>query len=438
MIKTSENQIRHLSQAVQLEEAVSPAILRTTMVTISVTILTFTIWAGFTNINEVARTPGEVIPHGYQQVVQHLEGGIIGKIDVVEGDVVEKDQVLLELDGSGVVEDLERAKARKISLLMQEERLRAYIDGREPDFAQFEGTAPDFIRDQKSFFESMESANHEEKKIVREQIEQRKRTISSLHNELKTVRDNMAISQKLYDNKQTLYQRGYLSETKYLEAQQAVNTLEGQIAVLQSRISVTNAEIKEYTNRLNSLGFSQNDKINERLDAVIAERVQHEEVLRKLQQRASRLDVRAPVAGIVKGLSVNTIGAVVRPGDTLMEIVPLDGNLLVEVKIPPQHIGHVKTGQDVKVKISSYDFSRYGLLDGKLEQISATSFNGQNGERYFQGRIKLDHNYVGTNTSNNIMPGMTVMAEIVTGEKTILQYLLKPIHNSLKTAFSER
>lgn len=438
MIKTSDNQLRHLSQAIQLEEAVSPAILRTTMVTICTTILTFTVWAGFTNINEVARTPGEVVPDGYQQVVQHLEGGIIGKIDVVEGDIVKKDQVLVELDGSGVVEDLERAKAKKISLLMQEERLRAYIENRDPDFGQFANGNPDFVRDQQSFFDSMESANQEEKKIIREQIEQRKRTISSLKNELATVRENMAISQKLYDNKQTLYQRGYLSETKYLEAQQAVNTLQGQIAVLQSRMSVTNAEIKEYTNRLNSLGYSQNDRINERLDAVIAERVQHEEILRKLEQRAGRLDVRAPVAGVVKGLSVNTIGAVVRPGETLMEIVPLDGDLLVEVKIPPQHIGHVKPGQDVKVKFSSYDFSRYGLLDGTLEQISATSFNGQNGERYFQGRIKLDHNYVGSNSTNVVMPGMTVMAEIVTGEKTILQYLLKPIHNSLKTAFSER
>ena len=128
MIRTSENQVRYLSQAIQLEEAVNPAILRTTMLTISVTIIAFTIWSGFTNINEVARTPGEVVPSGYQQVVQHLEGGIVKKIDVKEGDIVNTGQPLVELDDTGVYEDLKRAQSRHITLSMQEERLRAFRD----------------------------------------------------------------------------------------------------------------------------------------------------------------------------------------------------------------------------------------------------------------------------------------------------------------------
>ncbi len=438
MIKTSDSQIRHLSQAVQLEEAVSPAILRTTMVTICMTILAFTGWSAFTNINEVARTPGEVIPNGYQQVVQHLEGGMLGKINVSEGDTVKKDQLLVELDGAGVAEDLERAKAKKISLLMQEERLRAYIEKRTPDFSRFGAGTDTLVKDQQSFFNSMENTNDEEKKVIAEQIAQRKRSLSSLQNELKTARDNQSITAKLFENRKGLYEKGYLSETKFLESQQALNAIKGDIAVLNSRIAMADAELKEYNNRLTSLGFSQNDKINERLDAIIAESIQHEEILRKLEERSTRLSIRAPVDGIVKGLSVNTIGAIVKPGDTLMEIVPMNSELVVQVKIPPQHIGHLKPGQDVKVKFSSYDFSRYGLLDGKLEQISATTFDGQNGDRYYQGRIKLERNYVGSDSSNTVVPGMTVMAEIITGEKTILQYLLKPIHNSLKTAFSER
>ena len=438
MINTSDAQIRHLSQAIQLEEAVNPAIIRTTMTTVSIAILAFTIWAGFTNINEVARTPGEVVPNGYQQVVQHLEGGIVEKINVAEGQTVHVGDIVLTLDGAGISEDLKRARAKEVAMMMQEERLRAYIERRNPDFTRFQADNAPLIQDQQNFFASMESNNAEERKVIDQQITQKKRIIGTLNAELQTARQNQEISTKLFAKKQELYAKGYLSETKYLEAQQALNSIKGDITQIESRMSVTNAEISEYKNRLSSLGFSQSDRVNERLDAITTERAQHEEMIAKLEDKQSRLSVKSPVSGVVKGLAVNTIGAVVRPGDTLMEIVPVNDDLVVQVKIDPQHIGHIKMGQQVKVKLSSYDFSRYGLVNGTLEQISATTFNGTEGDRYYQGRIKLEQNYVGEQKSNAIMPGMTVMAEIITGEKTILQYLLKPIHNSLKTAFSER
>lgn len=430
--------MRYLSQAVQLEEAVNPSIIRSTIMTISIVILGFTAWAGFTNINEVARSPGEVVPNGYQQIVQHFEGGIVSEIDVKEGDIVKKDQIVLRLDGSGVTEDLERARAKKTALLMQEERLRAYLEKREPDFSKFGEGSEHLVKDQQSFFNSMEQNNEEERKVIREQIEQKKRMVSSLGSELKTARENFEITNKLFQKRAELHGKGYLSDTKFLEAQQNLNSIKGDITQIQSRLSVTQAEISEYQNRLSSLGLNQNDQVNERLDAIISERIQNEETLKKLQDRASRLAIRAPAEGIVKGLAVNTIGAVVKPGETMMEIVPIHNELVVQVKIPPQHIGHLKTGQAVKVKLSSYDFARYGLLNGTLEQISATTFSGQDGDRYYQGRIKLEKNYIGNDKRNIVVPGMTVMAEIITGRKTILQYLLKPIHNSLNTAFSER
>ncbi len=438
MIRTSENQIRYLSQAIQLEEAVNPARLRTTMLTISITIIAFTIWSGFTNINEVARTPGEVVPNGYQQVVQHLEGGIVKRIGVKEGDVVKAGQMLVELDDTGVSEDLNRAQSRQTTLSMQEERLRAFIEKRTPDFSKFGEGAASSVADQQQFFRTMESNNVGERKVIEDQITQKKRMIASLQAELRTAQENLAISTKLFQRREELYRKGFLAETKYLEAQQSMNSIEGDIARTQSRLSVADAEIREYRTRLHSLGLNQNDRVNERLDAIIADKAQNDELLKEMRSRYARLAIRAPVSGIVKGLSVNTIGAIVKPGETLMEIVPVEDELVVEVKIAPQHIGHLKVGQPVKVKLSSYDFSRYGLVNGTLEQISATTFSGENGERYYQGRIRLGQNYVGHDRNNQVMPGMTVMAEIITGEKTILQYLLKPIHNSLKTAFSER
>ncbi|MBU0859625.1 MAG: HlyD family efflux transporter periplasmic adaptor subunit, partial [Alphaproteobacteria bacterium] len=155
--------------------------------------------------------------------------------------------------------------------------------------------------------------------------------------------------------------------------------------------------------------------------------------------RVQRLAVKAPVNGLVKGLSVNTIGGVVQPGQALMEIIPMDENLVVEVRIPPRYIGPLKVGQAVQVKVSSYDFSRYGSVTGTLDFISATTFIGENGERFYRGRVLLDKNFVGAPAQKNIlMPGMTVMADIVTGNKTILEYLLKPVHRAMLSSFSER
>jgi adhesin transport system membrane fusion protein len=132
------------------------------------------------------------------------------------------------------------------------------------------------------------------------------------------------------------------------------------------------------------------------------------------------------------------VGSVVQPGQTLMEIVPAEAPLVVALKIPPRYVGHLKPGQPVQVKISSYDFARYGSIPGRLDFVSAATFNGDNGERYFQGRVKLDQAYVGQDKGKAIMPGMTVMADIITGDKTVLQYLLKPLRNAISTAFTEK
>ncbi len=438
MINTLGNHKQYLSQAIQLEEAVNPAIVKTTMLTISVAIIAFTVWSGFTNINEVARTPGEVIPSGYHQLVQHLEGGIIREIHVTEGQIVKKGDLLIVLDGEGATQDLQRAKGRQTSLELQEERLRAFIEGRPANFSKHEYDHASLVKDQILFSRDMVAAHRQEENVIRDQIQQKTRAMESYRSELATVQSNYDITARLFERRRELHEKGFLSDTRFLEYQQNLNLIRGEIAQIKTRIAVAGAEKAEFENRLKSLGASYNNNVNERLDAVLAEKIQNEELISKLQDRVSRLEIRAPADGIVKGFNMTTIGGIIRPGDTLLEIVPADTNLIVQVKIPPQHIAHLKIGQPVKVKLSTYDFSRYGLIEGTLDYVSASTFSGENGERYYQGRIKLSHQYVGNNPHYGISPGMTVMAEIVTGEKTILQYLLKPIHNSLKTAFSER
>lgn len=433
-----EKQTRYLSQAIQLEEAVNPHIVRATMSMVCLALFAFIAWAAFTNINEVARTPGEVVPHGYQKTIQHLEGGMVHHIHVYEGEIVEKDQILLTLSDAGVKDDLERARVKQRDLEMQAERLRAFIEGRQPDFEKFDGAYALIVADQKSFFAGMRNAREKEARIISDQIIQKKQAIRSLTTDFETAQKNLKISRDMYARRQQLNDKGYASDMQLLDDERKVNELEGELSRLDNQMLVAQTEVTEFEARLASLSARHQDESNEKLGQVLLDKAQNAELINKLEERVSRLQVRAPDRGLVKGLSVNTIGGVIQPGQTIMEIVPLDKQLEVSVKISPQDIGHLAVGQDVQVKFSTFDFSRYGSIQGQLSHISATTFTGDDGGRYYQGRVILERDYVGGNPKNIILPGMTVMADVITGRKTILQYMLKPIHVSLKTAFQER
>ncbi|MFN7112807.1 MAG: HlyD family type I secretion periplasmic adaptor subunit [Alphaproteobacteria bacterium] len=438
---TNENrqkQLKMLSQSIQLKETASPRIVRATMAVVSFAFLGFLSWAAFANIHEIARTPGEIVPSGFQQAVQHLEGGMVREILVQEGDSVEKGQILLRLDGTSMEADLKRTQEQALTLQLQEERLRAFLENRAPVYPPEARARPDLLRDQESFLTSMRAAQEKERGVIRQQIDQKKQYIGALQAELDTARQNFRIVSDLYAKRREMNRQGVMSESRVMETEQQHNQLQGQIRSVQSQIGAAQAAIREYQGRLAALDAGAAEDSNQRLDGIISAQAQNQELMAKLRDRVARLDVRAPVRGTVKGLSVNTIGNVVQPGQTLMEILPADAPLVVSLKIPPRYIGHIRTGQSVQVKCSSFDFSRYGALPGTLEFISAASFSGDGGERYFQGRVRLSRSHVGEDTRNIVIPGMTVMADIITGEKTVLQYLLKPVRNAMSTAFTER
>jgi len=433
-----QKQLRLLSQSIRLKETASPRIVRATMAVVSFAFLGFISWAAFANIHEIARTPGEIVPSGFQQAVQHLEGGIVREILVQEGDSVDKGQILLRLDGAGIEKDLRRAEEQTLALSLQEERLRAFLENRAPVFPPEARASLGMMRDQEAFFASMQAAQEKERGVIRQQIDQKKQAIGALRAELTTAQQNFGIVSDLYAKRQEMHRQGVMPEARVMETQQQHNHLRGQIASLQSQIAAANATIREYQDRLAALDAGTTDDVNQRLDGILSAQAQNRELIAKLQERVARLDVRAPVRGTVKGLAVNTIGNVVQPGQTLMEILPADAPLVVSLKIPPRYIGHIHAGQDVQIKCSSFDFSRYGAIPGTLEFISAASFAGDGGERYFQGRVRLARSHVGEDTRNTVVPGMTVMADIITGEKTVLEYLLKPVRNAMSTAFTER
>lgn len=431
-------QLRYLSQSVLIEEATTPYMVRTTLMIVSVTIITFIIWAAITDINEISRSTGEVIPVSYVQSIQHLEGGIVSVINVKEGDVVEKGAVLAVLDGTAIKQDLSQLSVKQLTLEMQAERLRAFVNHLEPDFNKITTDSEELKKAQFEAFQSMVTSRESEKQVLQKQINQKQESLTILASKKSTLEENVKLVQEEHELKKNLSDQGYLSKVSFIEIQKNLNQVKGEINSVDSEINQATSAIEEASSKLVALEAKNRDDAYQQLDTIDASIAENAEHIKKLQNQVSRLEIKAPVYGLVKGVNIKTIGGVISSGQLIMEVVPLDATLLVECRILPKDIGHIKKGQDVRVKVSSYDFSKYGVIDGTLENISATTFS-ENGSHYYMGRVALKQNYVGKNPGHNlILPGMTVEADILTGKKTILAYLLKPIQAAASEALTER
>lgn len=430
-------QVRHLSQSVRLEESRSPRIALTTAFVISATVLLFLLWAGVTNINEVTRSPGEFVPLGLEQVVEHNDGGLVAEILVEDGMLVEKGQLLAILDGAGIQEDLSRFTRKQGSLDLRAERLRAFVKGREPMFELVANVTTKEVADHRDVFDAMIAARHRQADIIRDQIAQKRKGLDILAIRGEATRANVAALQEIYDAYKALHEKGHTTLIKMTDLQLQLTTLKSEEASLAGLVHQAESAISEFETRLRSLGSSQRDESYRELADVESELAQNQQVIEKLTRRVERLHIFAPERGVVKGLKINTIGSVIEPGQEIMSIVPLDRPLVVETKIRPRDIGHVRVGQQAKIKLSAYDYQIYGALTGRIDFVSAATFKDENGFRHYRARLSFDPADA-TQGRFAIIPGMTVMAEVITGEKTILEYLLKPIQRALSSAFSER
>ncbi len=436
--RNRQKQLKFLSQSILLEEAQNPVIIRWTATTIAACLLMLTVWAAFAKVGEVARTYGEIVPKGFSQLVQHLEGGIVREILVSERNLVKKNQVLLRLDGNGAEQDLAESIAKQRAFELQNERLHAFVEGRNPNFAPFADT-PAMVAKQQDIYLSMIKARASEQEVLQKQLEQKRDSYNMLHSQAAASGANNDIMREENQMYKKMLAEGLLSKAQMMEQNRNMNRSQGEWQSLKSELQQAQKGISEYQERLSSLDAKYRDQAYQQIDAVESQMAQNEQLIKKLQDKVARLEVRAPVDGLVKGLHINTIGGVVQPGQTLLEIVPLDNDLVAEVKIQPQDIGHVIKDQPVKIKVSSFDYARYGMLDGKLDLVSATTFTDDQGQKFYRGRVLLSKNHMGSVPGHNvILPGMTVEADIITGEKTILGYLLKPIQATIKNAFTER
>lgn len=406
---------------------------------LSSAILMFIVWAAMTKVSEVTRADGEIVPHGFLQVVQHLDGGMVKNILVKEGDIVEADQVLLHVTHAGLREDLEKAVVKIHALAIKEERLKAFLESRDPNFTEFNFASQSILDEHKAKHESKKNALVSELAVIDDKIKQREQELSSLENDIEVNKKNMQIGSEIVTIRERLSADGHESKLAVLNERRQFNELSGKNVQIEKSIKKLQSTINELKAQKTALSAGSLEEAYAELDEVQQELAETKAQASKFEQALARQLVRSPTHGIVKSIQVNTIGEVIQPAETLIEIVPLDKQLVADIHISPGDIGHVKVGQDVMVKISSFDFLRYGVVAGKLEHISATTFSDKDGQLYYRGRVVLAKAYVGDEVEQNkILPGMQLQADIITGNKSVLDYMLRPIQLSAKTAFTER
>lgn len=431
---------RLLSETAQIEEELIPTFVRPLLALSAGAVLAFLIWAGLTHIREIARAPGEILPVSKIQMVQHLDGGVVAEISVEERMQVQEGQMLLRIDGTAALAELRQMEARKVALQLRSERLSAFAEGRKPNFSPLAGSFSDLQADQEQIFQTQCITRDSTLSILDNQIDQRIRRLSQQKQALDFAREQLKLSKELSRMREDLAARKLVNRTVLLETRRARVTAESEVSRLIEEINVSQQELAEVRNRrADTLNQLRNNALKE-MGLVRAEMVEVDESIMHLKARVDRLVVRAPHRGLIQDLKVQTVGQVIQPGALLMQIVPDDAPLEAEIRIAHRDIGHVHVGQNVNLRISSFEYTRFGSVSGTLKRISASSLpDPQSNQLYYRGWVSLANPYVG-NTPGQYMlqPGMSLEADIMTGEKTLLTYLVKPIADALMNAFHER
>ena len=400
-------------------------------------VVALVVWAAYARIDEVTKGQGRVIPSSQLQVVQAVDGGVVEELLVGEGQTVEAGQVLVRIDPTRFVSSLRENRAELLALQARAARLTALSDGRpfEPGQA-LSYEIPEIVAQERAHYQSSLAGLEAKLGIARQQLTQRNEELR----EATGARASAARSLELTDRElavtKPLASAGAVSEVELLRLERDVNRFRGERDQADAQISRLRAAIREANQKIQDVELSFRNQVRKELSEVSAKLGTLSEGSLALEDRVKHAEVRAPVRGTVKRLLVNTVGGVVQPGAEVVEVVPLDDALVLETKISPRDIAFLRPGQPATVKFTAYDFAIYGGLDAELDQIAADSVIDEEGNAFFVVKVRTLKNSLGEGLP--IIPGMVAEVDILTGKKSILDYLLKPVLRAKANAMTER
>nr|WP_259645055.1 HlyD family type I secretion periplasmic adaptor subunit [Pseudomonas cichorii] len=418
----------------------SPRPMRITIWVAATLILTGLIWARYAVLQEVTTGEGKAIPSSKVQVIQNLEGGIVTEIFVREGQVVNKGDTLLRLDDTRFLSNKGESEVDRLTLTAQVERLAAEAEGRPLRLpAEVLDKAPQVAVDERALHESRQRRLDGEQRTLNEQLRQKTQELAEFRSKLEQFRSSLALVQQELDMSLPLVGSGAVSPVEILRLKRNAVEMRGSMNANTLAIPRAEAAINEIKSRVqeSELAFRSeaSRELNEKrtdLARISANRI-------AIDDRMSRTTVVSPVRGIVKTLKINTIGGVVQPGSDLLEIVPLEDNLLIEARVRPQDVAFLHPGQKAMVKFSAYDYTIYGGLPAKLEVIGADTVTDDKGNSFYLIQVRTDRNHLGGDEKPMmIIPGMVATVDIITGEKSVMDYLLEPVLKARGEALRER
>ena len=400
-------------------------------------VVALVVWAAYARIDEVTKGQGRVIPSSQLQVVQAVDGGVVEELLVAEGQTVEAGQVLVRIDPTRFVSSLRENRAELLALQARAARLTALSDARPFEPAQaLRDEIPEIVAQERAHYQSSLAGLEAQLGIARQQLTQRNEELR----EATGARASAARSLELTDRElavtKPLASAGAVSEVELLRLERDVNRFRGERDQADAQISRLRAAIREANQKIQDVELSFRNQVRKELSEVSAKLGTLSEGSLALEDRVKHAEVRAPVRGTVKRLLVNTVGGVVQPGAEVVEVVPLDDALVLETKISPRDIAFLRPGQPATVKFTAYDFAIYGGLDAELDQIAADSVIDEEGNAFFVVKVRTLKNSLGEGLP--IIPGMVAEVDILTGKKSILDYLLKPVLRAKANALTER
>lgn len=404
---------------------------------IAMAFLLLLLWSAFAKVDEVARGEGKVIPSQQLQVIQSFDGGVVEKINVHEGDVVNKGDLLLRIDPTRFVSSFRENRAELMSLQARAARLKALTTNVPFELPEDIKTgAPDIAEHERNQYESNRKELDEQLSISQSQLEQRQQELREVRAKLAQVSRALELANQELGVTRPLLKSGAVSEVEILKLEGEVSNASGarQQALAQEQRLLS--AVEEAEGKAREVELMASNKWRAELSETLAKLSSLHETGTGLADKIKYAEIRSPVRGTVQRLYTNTLGGVVQPGHEVVEIIPLDDQLLIEAKVSPKDIAFLHPGQKAIVKFTAYDFSIYGALDGKLEHISADTMKDDKDNVFYLVRVRTDR--AGFDASLPIIPGMTTQVDILTGKKTVLSYLLKPVLRAKQNALTER
>lgn len=399
------------------------------------------VWSFFARVEEVSMAPGEVVPQGRIKTIQHLEGGIIEEIFVREGDTVRLDTPLVQLDLSGTSEaNLMDLKVRKDGLLLTKARLEAEAEQKPLSFPpEIAGRFPNLVAAEQAAYDARQRELQSTRAILEAQVRQREQDVREVDVRLLAAQNNLSLARERLKMSEDLLSQGLTSRMEHTQLLGQAETFQGEASGLTETKPRAQAALGEARDRVKELTAKFSREARELLKETELNLARTEEMLTAATDQETRTTIKSPIAGVVKNMRYVTIGGVVKPGEAIMDIVPSEDTLVVEARLNLTDRSYVHVGQKAQVKIDTYDFARYGGIDGEVINVAPDSTVPEQGAPYLKVVIRTDKPYLGEESDNrNIAPGMQATVDIHTGSKTVISYLMKPVLKLKNEAFRER